>query len=320
MSLAARIHPPASDREARADALAARVAAELGLPAARRGVLRAGSAVLVGLPDVDVLVRVDAADRGDDARRQVAVARALAAADVPAIALAATDEQPLEGDGGAVTLWRYVEPVAERADVDEVARLARRLHDALRPLARTDGAGIPELDPLATVEGQLAVADRRGATSPAELAALRDGVEATRVAWAEVSPTDPLGRSLVHGDLHADNVVVGATGPVLADLEVSGWGPPSYDLVPQLVAVDRYGADPAGYDRFAAAYGFDVRSWAGCIALARTYELWVTAWALANRTISPRHEAEARRRLQGWLAHPDAEGVTDGPGGRWRLL
>jgi hypothetical protein len=348
MALVDRIRPPASDREARADTLVQQLVAELGLPGGRRGVLRAGSAVLVGLADLDVLVRVDGPDRVDDAHRQVAVARALATAGVPAIALAVTDDQPVAADAGVLTLWGYVEPVADRATPDQVGHLARQLHDALRPAAPAVGAGtagptagagtagptagagtagptagagtapgVPELDPLAAVDRQLEAAARLGATSDAELAALRAGIAAARVAWTEVGPADPLGRSLVHGDLHADNVVVGADGPVLADLEVSGWGPPSYDLVPQLVAVERYGADAAGYDRFSAAYGFDVRTWSGASALARTYELWVTAWAVASRTISPEHEDEARRRLRGWLEGPDA---GPGAGGSWQLL
>ena len=89
-------------------------------------------------------------------------------------------------------------------------------------------------------------------------------------------------------------------GPVLADLELAGWGPASVDLAPQVVAVRRYGADPADLEAFVSGYGADPRGWAGFEVLVDAYELWVTAWAVANRGASAHAEHEAELRLRRW--------------------
>lgn len=333
MSFDARLRPAASAREARAVARVAALAAARGVPSAA-GILRAGSAVLVGLPDAGVLARVDEPARADDARRQVAVARALAERGVPAARLAdhLAADQPVAVDGGGqVTLWSYVEPIAEAPTPGALGALARQLHDAFRHPAPggspgrglLDGVvvgppppGLPRLDPVVGIERHLAEVDAHGDTAAADLGMLRAELVEAAGAWAAVAAEDPLGWSLVHGDLHGDNALVSSDGPVLVDLEQSGVGPASYDLVPQLVGVRRYGRPVEGYRGFCDAYGFDVASWDGSRAMVRLYELSVTAWAVATRGISARHEREAVRRLA-TLWHP---AHADDDEGRWSLL
>ena len=128
---------------------------------------------------------------------------------------------------------------------------------------------------------------------------LRGVVRRLAAAWPDPAD-DPLGAAVVHGDLHRANVVPGRRGPVLADLELAGWGSASADVAPQVVAVRRYGADPAALEEFLDAYGADPRGWHGLDVLVEAYELWVTAWAVANRQASVRAEREAEVRLTRW--------------------
>ena len=131
------------------------------------------------------------------------------------------------------------------------------------------------------------------------MALLRQVTATLAEAWPDPAD-DPLGAALVHGDLHRANVVPGRAGPVLADLELAGWGPASVDVAPHLVAVRRYGSDPAHLDRFLGGYGADPRGWPGLEIVVQAYELWVTAWAVANRTASDAWEREAGVRLERW--------------------
>ena len=89
--------------------------------------------------------------------------------------------------------------------------------------------------------------------------------------------------AVVHGDLHRHNVLKTPTGPVLVDLEMSGVGPVCADIVPQVVAVRRYGAPPRVLDDFLAGYGLEASGWPGFEVLVQAYELWTTAWAISNR-------------------------------------
>jgi hypothetical protein len=297
MPLAQALHEPRTDRERIAVAVVAEVARATGLDPHGAAVFRSATSILVGLPAARVLGRLDDPARPDSAQRQVIVARALATSDVPAVRLADGIDQPVPTAVGDITFWRY-EGVESRAPgAASVARLARTLHDAFR----SPRPGLPVLDPLVAIDDQLRRAEAGGDTEPGHLALLGDHVARLRPRWETTIEDDPAGTTLVHGDLHRHNVLLTASGPVLADLELAGTGPASYDLVPALVAVDRYGAPADDYDRFASAYGFDVRTWDGCAVLTEVYELWVTAWAVANRATSERHDEEAERRLARWL-------------------
>jgi hypothetical protein len=300
MPLARALHEPRTDRERIAVAVVAEVGRATGLDAHGAAVFRSATSILVGLPAARVLGRLDDPARRGSAERQVTVARALAKRGVLAVRLAGRIDQPIPTAVGDVTFWIYEEVVPRAPDAASVARLARTLHDAFRP----PPSALPVLDPLAAVDEQLRRAEAGGDTEPDHLALLGDHVARFRPEWEAAIGDDPAGTTLVHGDLHRHNVVLTASGPVLADLELAGVGPASYDLVPALVAVERYGAPADGYDRFASAYGFDVRTWDGCPVLTEVYELWVTAWAVANRATSARHDEEAERRLARWL-EPD---------------
>ncbi len=298
------VRAPEDDRER--DALAAVAAA---LPAADligAGILRRGRGVLVGLPAVPAVARVD----GDDAlaARQAVVAERLAAAGVPAVRLLDGPGRPRWPAAHGVTAWRWEVGHGHDVSPAELGRLARTLHDRL-PVRPGEGPA-PRLDPLAAVAEQVAEV---GADPDAGV--LRDAGARLAPAWQRVAPEDPLGWSaVVHGDLHAGNVLATAAGPILLDLELAGSGPRSYDVVPQLVAVSRYGRPRAEVEAFVDGYGADPRSWPGLAVLVEVYELWVTAWAVAHRDRSPTHEREASRRMRRWRAEPTADD------GGWTLL
>ena len=297
------LRAPADDRQRAALAAVVASSHAHGLDPSGAGIWRAGSAVLVALPEVPALARVDQPARAGDARRQVRVAELLAARGVGAVRLVGPADQPLDTAAGPVTVWAWVPPVGPPVGPNELGRVARRLHDLTRGLVPDPGGPgaerVPVHDPLATVRAELVRATDAGVTEASDLDRLRGVADRLAAAWPEPDD-DPLGAALVHGDLHRSNVVPGVDGPVLADLELAGWGPASVDLVPQIVAVRRYAADPSGLADFVAGYGDDPRGWPGLEVLVEAYELWVTTWAVANRTSSDRAQREAEVRLERW--------------------
>jgi hypothetical protein len=296
------LHAPTDGRQRRALDAAAGVAAEAGLDVSDAGIWRAGSAVLVGLPAVPALARVDEAARAGDARRQVTVAGLLARVGVPAVGVVGPADQPVGSAAGPVTIWAWEPPTGPAVGPREMGRAARVLHDRTRTLGHGRSevpAGVPRHDPLPAVAVELDRAEAVGATATTDLRLLRRAVAHVGARWPSAAD-DPLGAAVVHGDLHRGNVVPGRSGPVLADLELAGWGGASVDVAPQVVAVRRYGAAPGDLEEFLDGYGVDPRGWDGLEALVEAYELWVTAWAVANRTASPRAEQEAEARLRRW--------------------
>ncbi|MCU1452159.1 MAG: aminoglycoside phosphotransferase, partial [Acidimicrobiales bacterium] len=249
-----------------------------------------------------VVVRARAATAAGTAvaQREVAVARALIAADVPAVGLAG-DDQPIATAGTVVTAWHWIPGAHGHPTPHQVGLLARRLRERTSP----PPPDVPRFDPLGAVAEVLA-----GAPASPERDWLVQRAAELEEPWATAADDDPAGRAVVHGDLHRENVLVGPDGPLLSDLELSGWGPPSYDLAPAVVAVSRYGADPGELVDVLRAVGADPRPWSGWPTFVAVYELWVTAWAVAAGGRDPELAREGALRVAT---------LREGSGPRWHL-
>lgn len=120
----------------------------------------------------------------------------------------------------------------------------------------------------------------------------RDGFEAAAAALVPHLPPGP-----IHGDALPRNVHVGPDGPVLVDLETFSADLREHDLVVLALSRDRYGLDPAAYDAFTSAYGWDVREWEGCAVLRGARETASCAWVSQHAPANPKALAEFRRRV-----------------------
>ena len=89
-------------------------------------------------------------------------------------------------------------------------------------------------------------------------------------------------------------------------------------FVPAVVAVQRYGEPARSLAEYGRAYGQPIAPAARHGVLRDTYEMWLTAWALANRHLDARHDLEARRRLARWTPVPLRPGPLGAP--HWSLL
>jgi len=236
-----------------------------------------------------VLVRSRLRSEEPVAAREVEVGRALAEAEVPVVPLVGGRGQPWIVDGCVVTAWRW-EEVAGVPTPADLGGLARSLRE------RTVGThvfDVPRFDPLSAIRNAVApvaIGDPQGDF-------VRRRAQELSADWARIADRDPAGTVIVHGDLHLDNVLLTASGPLLTDLELAGAGPCSYDTAPAVVMVERYGADPATLEDFVAAQGNDPRSWSGFATCLAVYELWVTAWSVGVRDRSPELTAEAAIRV-----------------------
>ncbi len=271
------------------------LAATFGLDVTGAEVVRAATRHCVRFPASQV--RTFAVPQGTTGPRQeVAVAALLADAGVPA-ARALSGPAPI--DGWLVTAWREVagvDPDAPPPDAAMLGALAARLHRATGPL---DPRGLVACDPLGAALAQLEVAIPAGRTSDDDLGVLRRAATRLEVIWqAAVDRAHAeAGGAVVHGDLHADNVVVGRRGPVLVDLELAGWGPAAYDAAPTVAFVRWYGWPATDADVFDEAYGAPLTVAARAGGLDEVWALWSTCWCVANRHRSDDLEEEARIRL-----------------------
>ncbi|MFK0133134.1 phosphotransferase enzyme family protein [Streptomyces rubiginosohelvolus] len=230
------------------------------------------------------------------AEREVALADWLAASGVPAVR--AAEREPRLVEGHPVTLWHRLPDAVRPAEPRDLAPLLTRVHALPAPTDFT----LPRRELLGGVERWLTLAG--DAIDPADADYLRERRDGFAAAAAALVPRLPPGP--IHGDALPRNVHVGPDGPVLVDLETFSADLREHDLVVLALSRDRYGLDPAAYDAFTAAYGWDVREWEGCAVLRGARETASCAWVSQHAPANPKALAEFRRRVAS-LREGDAE-------------
>ncbi|NUV99414.1 phosphotransferase enzyme family protein [Streptomyces sp. CAI 127] len=221
------------------------------------------------------------------AEREVALADWLAASGVPAVR--AAEREPRLVEGHPVTLWHRLPDAVRPAEPRDLAPLLSLVHALPAPTDFT----LPRRELLGGVERWLTLAG--DAIDPADADYLRERRDGFAAAAAALVPHLPPGP--IHGDALPRNVHVGPDGPVLVDLETFSADLREHDLVVLALSRDRYGLDPAAYDAFTAAYGWDVREWEGCAVLRGARETASCAWVSQHAPANPKALAEFRRRV-----------------------
>ncbi|MBT2444289.1 aminoglycoside phosphotransferase family protein [Streptomyces sp. ISL-36] len=270
--------------EARAREILA--AAELPARGPEVPLLALGENAVFAAGDVVVKIGRDA-ELLPRAERELALADWLARSGVPAVR--AAEPKPRLVEGHPVTLWHRLPDAVRPPEPRDLAPLLRRIHTLPAPSAFT----LPRRELLGGVERWLRLAG--DAIDPADAAYLRERRDSFAPAAAALTPHLPPGP--IHGDALPRNVHVGPEGPVLVDLETFSSDLREHDLVVLALSRDRYGLDPAAYDAFTEAYGWDVRDWEGCAVLRGARETASCAWVAQHAPTNPKALAEFERRV-----------------------
>ncbi|KUL39370.1 aminoglycoside phosphotransferase [Streptomyces sp. NRRL F-4489] len=255
--------------------------------AADARLLALGENAVFALGEAGPVVRIGrSADLLPRAERELAVAAWLAAEGVPAVRAAEAGARLV--DGHPVTYWHRLPEAVRPAGPRDLAELLKRVHALPEP-----PFALPRRELLDGVERWLRLAG--DAVAPADAEYLRGRRDAFALAATALEPHLP--RGPIHGDALPRNVHVGPDGPVLVDLETFSCDLREHDLVVMALSRDRYGLGAEAYDAFAAAYGWDVRDWAGCAVLRGSRETASCAWVSQHAPGNPAAAREFRRRV-----------------------
>ncbi|MCX2184760.1 aminoglycoside phosphotransferase family protein [Streptomyces sp. SKN60] len=268
------------------EAQAREILAAAGLRATGATLLALGENAVFALGDLVVKVGRDA-ELLPRAERELALAGWLESAGVPAVR--AAEPEPLLAEGHPVTVWHRLPEAVRPSEPRDLAPLLRAVHALPEPA----GFDLPRRELLGGVERWLRLAG--DAIDPADAAYLRERRDAFAPTAAALVPH--LTPGPIHGDALPRNVHVGPDGPVLVDLETFSSDLREHDLVVLALSRDRYGLDPAAYDAFTAAYGWDVREWEGCAVLRGARETASCAWVAQHAPTNPKALAEFERRV-----------------------
>ncbi|KUF17336.1 phosphotransferase family protein [Streptomyces silvensis] len=217
----------------------------------------------------DVVVRIARAGQEAAAAREVAVARWLAQHNIPAVRPMSWD-QPVHAGGRAATFWELLPPHRHGTEAD-LAPLLRQMHELPTP-----SFSIGRLQPFVRIAERLAAAN---SVSDDDRQWLLDRLSELQQQWSNL----PAGRPhcVIHGDAWGGNCAVTDQTAHLMDFERTSLGPPEWDLTSAAVAFETFGTISAErYTAYCAAYGYDVRNWAGYPTLRGIRELRLVTFAL----------------------------------------
>ncbi|GAA1309669.1 aminoglycoside phosphotransferase family protein [Saccharothrix xinjiangensis] len=267
-----------------------RAAHQLGLNTSGLRLMHRHATAVYLLPAVDAVARVHTSDP-TAAVRAVTIADWLTDLGFPVTA-------PLQGhvpvvDGeAAITFWtHYPQPdPALRPDPAVLGHLLRELHRLPPP-----PVDLPIYRPLSSLRTTIATAtylttnDRTWLTETADT-----------LLTAYASLDFPLGSGHLHGDAYPGNLLLDTTNGrwLLGDWDETATGPRELDLANTYQGI-RMGRTSAELDRFAHAYGHDLRTWPGLTTLRGLRDLH-TLGSFIRRADNGDHEASAvlRHRLQ----------------------
>lgn len=279
------------------DQIVASACRQAGIPMRSAQLLRhyANAVYLVEATDEPVVARV-AYREGVVARARTAAAIAawLAREDFPVtvpVNLPSGAGQPVVVAGGdevAVTFWRHYPQEGTRAPtVEDLAYVARRLHALAEP-----DCELPRYAPLRSF--QLGVLNSQLGASEREW--LLERIETLLADYRQLD--FPLGEGLIHADMYLGNLLVDERGGrvVLGDWDSVCLGPREIDLAPTFTAA-RFGLDGREIDRFASAYGYDLRTWDGWATLREMREISTLSALIRLAPTDPRSASQLEHRL-----------------------
>ncbi|WP_200873265.1 phosphotransferase [Actinokineospora spheciospongiae] len=255
---------PPSDFASHHAAVVVRAAHKRGLDTGNLRLLHQHATAVYLLPHCDVVARLHTGDPAP-ALRAVAITRWLNDQDFPAVApLPGVD--PVIDEEHVTTFWHHYpasHPPAH-ADPADLGRLLRRLHGL--PPAPLE---LPAYHPLVSLRAALANCTCLTDTDRTWL------TDTAATLLADFERLDfPLGRGQLHGDAYPGNMLHDpSTGTwLLSDWDETATGPRELDLANTYQGV-RVGRTTADLDRFATAYGHDLRTWPGLATLIRIRDL-----------------------------------------------
>ena len=276
---------PAANLSGAAPRALAHAARRCGLDASTPQLIRLFATAVYQLPAAGAVARIALVTSPRSVERlatSVRVTRWLTETGFPAVEPLPVD-QPVVTHGCAVTFWRYLPQHGPAPRPADLGHLLRQLH-----ALGTPPFPLPAYQPLVSVsrairESQALTEDERGW--------LAGHCDRLMHAYRQLSFDLPEG--MIHGDAWQGNLLRDGKRVVLADWDAVSTGPREIDLIPTLQAA-RFGLPRHDRDAFTAAYGHDIRSWAG-YPLLRDIRALSTMTALLR---DAHHDPTAFEQLQ----------------------
>ncbi|MFD0201440.1 MULTISPECIES: phosphotransferase family protein [Saccharothrix] len=241
-----------------------RAAHELGLDTDGLRLLHQHATAVYLLPATDAVARVHTGDPAA-AVRSVTIANWLTDQGFPATT-PLPGSRPITYDRLTVSFWTHYQQTdpPPQPDPAELGRLLRELHRLPPPPVI-----LPVYRPLASLH---AVINTSVCLTPDDRAWLTDTAATLLAGYAELD--FPLGHGHLHGDAYPGNLLLDArTGQWrLGDWDETAAGPRELDLANTYQGI-RMGRTTAELDRFAQAYGYDLRDWTGLPTLRSLRDL-----------------------------------------------
>lgn len=208
----------------------------------------------------------------------------------PVVALPPADfDQPVRAAGAVATFWPYAD-TATTPTTHDLAAAVKQLHHLPHP-----PFDLPHFQPLERLQEALAIDRDRPDPVLTPHAHAWLAARTTQTLNAFAATEFPLGKGLIHGDAHGENMVCYQGKWVLIDWDHCCFGPRELDL--GMGIPDHFHDPETQRTEFCTTYGYDPTRWPGWRLLRDLIELHALSSYIRLAASKPAAATELPRRI-----------------------
>ena len=237
----------------------------------------------------------------DYVAREIEIVKKLAEANINVPVLSDEYNDAVYHDGHFISVWKEIPHKKEsRINLFDFGELLKSIHERMKVLKLLHQP--PIWNPLKATETRFNMVKKHGLISDTEQYLLTK-----LLAEVETEYKNNLANSkelqLIHGDSHIGNLLVEESSKKLfmLDFENNSMGIFQWDLIPTLIAHERFGLSENQFNSFVKGYGFDLRDSELYESLKLLREVSMTVWLLQKRGESLEIDNQINIRLESLL-------------------
>ena len=219
-------------------------------------------------------------------------------------------ETPIMHMGHAISVWKEIKSNPNsKIPFEKFGQLLLQIHDEMKKVELE--AKLPIWNPLKATQNRFNRVLMHGLISKVEEQQLSKLISKVEQEYKKIIHSQNK-LQLIHGDSHIGNLLIQETSNKLfmLDFENNSKGIIEWDLIPTLIAHERFGLDVKEYDAFVAGYGRDLRESSLYKPLKLIREASMTMWLLQKRGENETVDNEIDVRLDSLFQ--DTQGVNWG--------
>lgn len=237
----------------------------------------------------------------DYVAREIEIVKKLAEAGISVPVISDEYDDVVYHDGHLISVWKEIPHKKEsKINLFDFGELLKSIHEQMQGMQLQHQP--PIWNPLKATETRFKRVKEHGLISDREESSLSKLLAKVEVEYKKII-VNSKNLQLIHGDSHIGNLLVEESSEQLfmLDFENNSMGIFQWDLIPTLIAHERFGLSENQLNSFVKGYGFDLRESELYKPLKLIRELSMTVWLFQKRGESLEIDNQINIRLESLL-------------------